>query len=243
MNVKYSRGSFNTEISTVFNQKIKKNQIVLTSETKGTQIHYTLDGTDPTTGSSAYTVPFEISESCTVKAVLSKNNKIIGPINSRDFIVSKAYGKPVEIKLPYSFKYPASGNQAMTDGLLGTNSYKLGWQGYEGSDMEIIIDLEKPEKVSFIKMRVVTDPNAWILFPQEIVASISDDKEVWTNIGKCTFDNSTPSDKILSIADMKIKTTKARFIKIKAKNQTELPEWHPYKGQPSWIFFDELIVE
>lgn len=243
MNVKYSRGSFNTEISTVYNQKIKKNQIVLTSETKGTQIHYTLDGTDPTTVSSVYSAPFEISKSSTVKAVLSKNNKIIGPINARDFIVSKAYGKPVEIILPYSFKYPASGNQSMTDGLLGTSSYKMGWQGYEGSDMEIIIDLEKSEKISLISMRVVTDPNAWVLFPIEIVAAISDDNKVWTQAGQITFANTSPCDKSLSIVEIKVNNTKARFIKITAKNPKVLPEWHPYKGQPSWIFFDEVIVE
>ncbi|MFL3662145.1 MAG: hypothetical protein ACI6PN_10385, partial [Polaribacter sp.] len=36
---------------------------------------------------------------------------------------------------------------------------------------------------------------------------------------------------------------KARFIRLKAKNQMVLPSWHKNTGGGTWIFVDELIVE
>lgn len=243
MKVKYSRGSFNTDIASVYNTLSKNNQIVLSSETKGLEIRYTLDNTEPNANSKLYTTPFEINASCIVKAAVFKNDKIIGPINTREFVVSKAYGKPVTIILPYSFKYPGSGNQAMTDGLLGTSSYKSGWQGYEGTDMLFTVDLQKETSIELISIGVVSDQRAWVLFPNEVTFEISSDGISWKTVGKTQFDNSKPCEKTLAKAIVNFKKAKARYIKVNALSPRVLPEWHQYKGQPNWIFFDEIIVE
>jgi hexosaminidase len=34
----------------------------------------------------------------------------------------------------------------------------------------------------------------------------------------------------------------ARFIRVRASNFGALPAWHPGRGQPSWVFVDELVV-
>jgi hypothetical protein len=39
------------------------------------------------------------------------------------------------------------------------------------------------------------------------------------------------------------KTTTTRFIKIKARNYGNLPEWHLGAGYPAFIFVDEVIVK
>lgn len=51
-----------------------KQEVVVESATKDAKIYYTLDGTDPTTESSLYTGPFEISEKATVKAIVVKEH-------------------------------------------------------------------------------------------------------------------------------------------------------------------------
>ncbi|MFZ4549343.1 MAG: beta-N-acetylhexosaminidase, partial [Bacteroidales bacterium] len=140
--IKYSKGSFNVDITTVRYEN--RNQVVLSSETKDMEIHYSLDGSDPLPTSVLYDKPFDLSKSVIVKAALFKNGKIAGNVNQREISVTKASGKPVTILKPYSFKYPGTGDQSMTDGLSGTNSYKSGWQGYEGCDMEFLVDLLKP---------------------------------------------------------------------------------------------------
>ena len=37
--------------------------------------------------------------------------------------------------------------------------------------------------------------------------------------------------------------TKSRYVKICAKNLTELPYWHPEAGGKPWLMVDEIIVE
>ena len=36
---------------------------------------------------------------------------------------------------------------------------------------------------------------------------------------------------------------RARYIKVVAKQYGPLPDWHESKGQPSYIFADEITVE
>lgn len=48
--------------------------VELSCETEGAEIHYTLDGTDPTATSTKYTGALTINETTTVKAVAVKNN-------------------------------------------------------------------------------------------------------------------------------------------------------------------------
>jgi hypothetical protein len=35
---------------------------------------------------------------------------------------------------------------------------------------------------------------------------------------------------------------KIRCLKVVAGPVKKLPEWHPGKGKPGWVFFDELLV-
>lgn len=45
-------------------------KVVISSETDGATIYYTIDGTDPTTASAQFTAPFSISSDTTVKAIV-----------------------------------------------------------------------------------------------------------------------------------------------------------------------------
>ena len=241
MGVKYSKGSFVVDFTT--KNENNRNLIVLSSETKGMQIRFTLDGSDPTAKSALYAEPFELKKSTTVKAALFNKDKIAGSVKKLDFISDKASGKPVTIIKPYSFKYPGTGNNAMTDGLIGTDSFKSGWQGYEGTDMEFIVDLLQQTKVSSFILNFVKSPSDWVLFPTEVVFSISLDGKSWKNMSAVKFEAATPGPKEIKAAAIKFAETETRYIKVAATSPKVLPAWHEYKGEPCWIFADELIAE
>lgn len=241
MGVKYSKGSYAVDFTTI--NEGNQNLVVLTSETNGMQIRYTLDGSDPTPASGLYTQPFQLPKTALVKAAIFNKGKIAGNINYRNIMVNKASGKPVNILKPYSFKYPGTGNNALTDGLTGTDSYKSGWQGYEGSDMELIVDLLTATKISTIKLNFVKNPSDWVLFPIEVVFSVSLDGKTWKDMKSSRFEATSPGKKEVKAAENNFPETEVRYIKVKASSPKVLPDWHEYKGEPCWIFADELIVE
>lgn len=241
LGVKYSKGSFIADFSMIRDKN--RNLAVLSSETKGMEIRYTIDGSEPLTSSILYTEPFELRESAIVKAALFNKGRIAGSVNQREINVNKASGKPVTIIKPYSFKYPGTGDQAMTDGLTGTNAYKSGWQGYEGTDMEFTVDLLQPTKISSVKLNFVKSPPDWVLFPTEVQYSVSTDGKTWKNLETTKFETNSLSKKEIKAAESNFPETEVRYIKVTATSPKVLPEWHEYKGQPCWIFADELIVE
>jgi hexosaminidase len=241
MGVKYSKGSLIVDIIT--RNEGNQNLIVLTSETKGMEIRYTIDGTDPNPNSSLYSMPFVLSKTSVIKSALFNEGTIAGSVSQHEINVNKASGKPVTIIKPYSFKYPGTGDQAMTDGLLGTNSYKSGWQGYEGTDMEFNVDLMQPTKISSVKLNFVKSPSDWVLFPIEVVFSLSADGKSWKDLETNKFDSNSPGNKEIKAAENKFDETEVRYIRVTATSPKVLPDWHEYKGQPCWIFADELIIE
>lgn len=80
--------------------------ITIECATENATIYYTLDGEDPTTGSTAYTEPFAFTEACTVKAIAVKD----GYIDSD--IATATYSLYIEGSNTATFDFTASGNVA-----------------------------------------------------------------------------------------------------------------------------------
>lgn len=72
-------------------------QCVLSSETTDATIYYTTDGTDPTTSSTAYTAPFTISATTTVKAIAVSVNASNSPISTFAIKIDQSF---VDDQLP-----------------------------------------------------------------------------------------------------------------------------------------------
>ena len=51
-------------------QRLQDSVMIITSNVEGTVIYYTLDGTDPTTGSDIYSKPIPVSGNCTLKVMV-----------------------------------------------------------------------------------------------------------------------------------------------------------------------------
>lgn len=241
LHVNYGKGSF---VPTIGTQQVNhKNLVVISSEVNHMQIRYTLNGNTPDINAGLYVNPFIISKSATVKAALFKNGQLAGSIGECNILVNKASGKPVSILKPYSFKYPASGNQAMTDGLSGGDSYRSVWQGYEGTDMEFMVDLLEPTPIQAIQINFSNNPSSWVLLPSKVTFSFSTDGKSWIELEPIAFTTNPADKKEIRIAKINLPETRVQFIKVSAQNPGVLPDWHAYKGQPSWIFADELVVE
>ena len=52
----------------------------------GAELHYTLDGSEPTVQSPLYTVPVELKQTTTVKAAVFQGNQKIGRTLEREYV-------------------------------------------------------------------------------------------------------------------------------------------------------------
>lgn len=159
-----------------------------------------------------------------------------------------ALHKNVMLKNAFSNQYAASGKNALSDGVRGNYNYSTGdWQGFEGTDVDATIDLQKQIPVSKISVGFLQSINDWIFYPKKIEYFISNDGAAFEKVGEFAYNISSSEETVntTSIKDFSILLNKksAKFIRVKATNIKTCPPWHPGKGKKAWLFVDELIIE
>jgi putative alpha-1,2-mannosidase len=208
----------------------------------GAKIYYTLDGSTPGMSSTLYDKPITISSNTTVKAIAIKDGR-------SSFVDEGAFTKiRDDIKLTlltkYLPNYPAQGDESLIDGLRGSPNWRLGhWQGYQGTDLVAVVDMGQVKPIKTVSIGTLQDSRSWIVFPKQVEYWVSDDNKNFKLVA-------TVNTKV-DIKDTNIQTqnftanldTRARYIKLVAKQYGPLPEWHESKGQPSYIFADEITID
>jgi len=217
--------------------------VSLNCETPKTKIRYTLDGSEPDFSSPLYEKPITIYQTTTIKAFSYTNNDERSFTMSSSFIKSKY--PPAIYTTPFHERYNGGGSMALTDGRFGTTNFQNGeWQGFEGADMEAVIDLTKPTTIKNLSAGFLNDPNVWIFLPSEVVFSVSDDGTNFKRVADIVNDiPTTNSEQMIKRFSAKVDITSARYLKILAKNIGTCPPWHKGAGNKAWIFADEVIIE
>jgi len=191
-----------------------------------------------------YTTPFGVNATTTLQARAFKNEKPYGELE-QELIKHIGTGKKVQYTIPYNRHYKGTGDYNLTDGLLGSiENFRDGYyQGFSGTDMEVIIDLDKTITFSEIKTTFFQYYLSWIVLPTSVSYSVSDDGQNFNKIE--TIENEVPlmqEGKFKHDFVWEAKKRRGRYIKVSAKNVGKLPEKHPAAGSDAWIFIDEIII-
>jgi hypothetical protein len=155
-----------------------------------------------------------------------------------------AKGSKVRLLQP-PLKYADEDPQVLTDGAFGGSSFFANWLGFEGNDLEAVIDLENEKKISQLSCDFLQVVNHVVFFPTDVKYYCSFDGEEFTYLGKVNNKNPlTNKSKINDIQGFKLEFSpvQARFIKVVANNMGTAPMWHHAAGMPCWIFADEIMV-
>jgi len=207
-----------------------------------TEIFYSINGSE----FKLYNTPFIISEPAVLK-VYGAN----GYGAQSATIETKFYkidpNLSIKLETEYANQYNAGGNDALIDGILGTQDFRTGtWQGYWNEDVIATVDLGDQKPVNTIEVNFLKDQRSWIFYPTEVECLVSKDGKNFKSINTHTFEKPEPSDEV-NIKQLKFELSNSnyRYIKIVAKKLGELPEWHlgyPHDGR-SWIFVDEISIK
>jgi hypothetical protein len=225
----------------------KENRIQLTLNLPETKIHYTLDGSEPNELSPLFDEKIILKKSAILKAKAFQYQFLPSEIVQAEFI---KLGQAKQIKkinlnrIPNK-NYQGKGADGLIDRKKGTTNFKTNeWLGFSDEDLEATIEFEQKTTFQKITPSFLSDQNAWIFLPKEVEILISDDGEIYHSKAKkevkTTLENSSSE---LHFSELNFENQEAKFVKILIRNLSSIPEWHPGKGTPPWLFIDEIIIE
>ena len=147
----------------------------------------------------------------------------------------------------YDNQYTAGGDLALIDGQRGGKDFRMGkWQGWQGRDMQVLIDLGEERSISEVGAGFLQDIRAWIWLPTTLEVFVSTDAVQFSQgamtrhtVTSTDYDSQTTENLKVSFET----PLTGRYVMITARNAGTIPSWHPGAGGQSWIFCDEIWVK
>lgn len=117
------------------------------------------------------------------------------------------------------------------------------WQGFEGSDVVVQIDLERTEALSRLQVGCLHDPLVWIFLPDAIRVEGSHDGREFVRLSE-TGELSEPSTSQPERYEFTIEfpPIRLRHIRVVVTAAGVCPAGHSGEGAPAWTFMDEIQV-
>lgn len=241
--VNYSNAYYDVSANSSVNAK---SQVAVKLKTADNQsvIRYTIDGTEPTASSLVYQpTGVIVTKDATVRATaFSGKGEKLGKDMSKYFYINKSTGRKYTLT-DQPKNYTGGETYGLTNGVKGEAGNLDTWVGFEGKNLDATIDLGQVmdlHKVSFAFLRA---KSSWIMLPREVEVLVSSDGKKFTSAKKIPLGNLEGEEKIVQQLSVGVDGQKGRFIKVIAQNYGKLPENHPGKGSPAWLFIDEIGVE
>jgi len=246
------RISFERELDADGNLKI-----ILEPSHPDVKVYFSLDGSEPTT---MYQEPFLIGRNTTVMARSQQEGMLPSFPSVARFVFTdddpatrhvpntirahKAFGRVVRYSNAYSPRRPGGGESGLVDGKLATLDHiDPEWQGFDGVDIEIVVDLGKIMRIRSIAANFLRHQSMKIFLPTKIEFLVSEDGNQFLPVG--SLENAVDPTAVATIKACRkeFQPRNARYIKMIAHNLSRSPDWHPQKGESAWLAVDEIIVE
>ncbi|MBO7279269.1 MAG: GH92 family glycosyl hydrolase [Bacteroidales bacterium] len=203
-----------------------------------------------------YTGPFVVNQTCILRAYA------VSPGGKRSFVSETTVTKlrsdrSINILSEYNPQYNAGGDRGLVDGVRGRINWRTGgWQGFQRTDFEAIVDIGSVQPITAITAGFLQDVRSWIWMPTYVEFYISEDGEHFTPLGRFTHEVSI-KDYEIQVMDIHWEATstcdaatqtcseapKGRYVKVFAKNYGVIPEWHLGAGGQTFIFIDEIDIK
>lgn len=222
-------------------------KVKLKNYIQGAVVRYTLDGTTPDSLHS----PISSSDSIMIDKTCLLTTKTFLPgwissdIATRDFYKTGFRPDSIALVYPPNPQYRGKGAETLVNQQIGDTDFKSNkWLGFKETNLECFLFFKKPVNLSSVSVRTLVNIGSYIMPAAEI--------QVWGGAHKnklVLLQTIRPEQPIKSGAPeyqkaytCTFKTRQISVLKMVAKPVTKLPGWHPGKGQPAWVFVDEIFL-
>lgn len=214
------------------------------STVDGATVRYSLDGSDPARSGQPYSEPLRLREDCELRAVAVRPWGTTAEA-AEHLSFNKATACPVRLLHPAHPSYTYGGAALLTDGLRAADTnYASGrWIGFAGNDLEAVIDLGTPTAVSRVEVRTCVEKGAWIFDARRFSVEGSADGQTFTPLAAEDYPPMREADpnRIYDHA-LRFAPATVRYVKVRLQPEASIPDWHPGKGRPGFVFVDEIAV-
>lgn len=211
----------------------------------GVDIFYTTDGSKPDSLSQKYAAPLKVSQNTVIKAKAYKKGWYSSDVVQRTFYKSGITPDTIYLSETPHPKYPGKGAQTLIDHSLGETNISNGeWLGYKDYDLEFTIGFDKVQTLKSVEVNSLTSLAPHIFPLKSIAVSGSNNGKEFESISKVEFpvaEKEAPMQAELFACSLP-NNTRFRFYRIRVSNVKKMPQWHAAKGEPAWIFIDEIFL-
>ncbi|NEU08058.1 cytochrome C [Flavihumibacter sp. R14] len=211
----------------------------------GVQIRYTTDGSEPDSLKSLiYNKEILLKENTTLKARAYKAGWYGSDVITSNFYRSIYQPDSILFLLPADEQYRGAGAKTLTDKQLGEYDVNSGkWIGFRQNNMEAMLFFKQPVMMQSVTLNMLRQIPNYIFPPTgvEIWGGSNKNNLRLLSIIKPKAGKEGDEDSSIKV-EAKFKPQQISCIKIVAKNLKKLPVWHPGKGEPAWVFVDEIFL-
>lgn len=210
----------------------------------GSEIRYTLDGSEPNESSTRYGGPFVINATTVVKARAFAKDMPPSFTSTRkfnyDYIVSTTFSR--KANTPYNI----GTDTLLFDGERGSvDQLNRGWLGFSGEPVVTTVQLAKTLPVESVVVRYAHSPATWAFAPRRVVVALSADGVAFTDTLSVDipFDPADAGQQEPRVVEVRIPVGRpAGMLRIIPQTLQSIPAWHRAKGLKPWLMMDEIEV-
>ena len=196
---------------------------------------------DPSESNNVADVHPEIVEELTMDYLNWEYGREIDIPKKSKPVEHKGFHKSIKAISKLNPKY--SNIDVLLDGKFGITDFSSGqWIGQDGQPLEVVVDLENTMEINEVKVNYLYSDGSWILRPERLEVSFSEDGQTFKGFVEKTLDMPLPLGQDYTESVSVAAKVKARYVKIKVTNIDKCPETFPCAGQAPWIFIDEILI-
>lgn len=187
-----------------------------------------------------YQGPIQITKPTVITANTYKDGKPLGKTLELNIDFNKATGKPV-----ISDNSNNRLQHVLTNGLRGSQRQSdFEWAGWHNRNAEFIVDLGEVQPLQNARLGTLAFSHMCVVMPESVEMYVSNDGENYNlvSIAETPEELIFAKDQTKHEIDFGELDTEGRYVKFVGKSPGRIPEGYARNGSPTWIYFDEVIL-